>query len=183
MEREVTSSYSINSSRSHISYISNMNYLLHDSNLQNQANLLDMLRNLRQEDEQVDELGETERLPSNTNSSDSVNSYDLFAEMSLLSNNKQTTSNLTNDDQLFEDPEFLLLNHGRASTAPARPLNEAEEFKWSAQFSNLKKAVMYCNSLIILQPDTKFDVDSEEGAEICKKFLENLEKLIKVKLV
>jgi hypothetical protein len=100
MEREVTSNYSINSSRSHISYISGMNYLFHDSNLQNQANLFDMLRSLRQDDEQLDDLGESECRPSRSDSSNSINSYDLFAEMFLLTNNKpqQTNSNLTNDD-------------------------------------------------------------------------------------
>ena len=51
MDREVTSSYSINSS--HISYTSNMNYLFQDSNVQ--TNLLDMLRSIRQDEENYEE--------------------------------------------------------------------------------------------------------------------------------
>jgi hypothetical protein len=75
----------------------------------------------------------------------------------------------------------MLIKYGRASTAPARPINEAEESKWSVQFVNLEKAVWYSNRLIQLTPDGKFDMDSEEGSKFCKKFLEHLEKLIKVK--
>lgn len=184
MEREVISNYSINSSRSHISYISNINNFIQDSNLYNQANLIEMLRNLRQENENIQEENSLDNA-GNTNESNtinSINSYDLFAEMSMLSgnNNQPSNSNVSNIEHFFDDPDYMLLNHGRAATAPARPLNEAEEFKWSAQFTNLEKAVIYCNRLIILKPDSKFDVDTEEGSEICKKFLEQLEKLIKV---
>jgi hypothetical protein len=177
MEREVTSSYSINSS--HISYSSNINYLFQDSNVQ--TNLLDMLRTIRQDDENYDDNNSERNSNLVSQSSNTINSDELFAEMNLLSNNKQLQEDEElNEEQISYDAERLILNQGRASTAPVRPINEVEEFKWSSQYSNLKKAVLYCNSLIILQPDTKFDVDSEEGAEICKKFLEQLEKLIKV---
>jgi hypothetical protein len=141
-----------------------------------------MLRTIRQDDENYDENNSERNSNINSQSSNTINSDELFAEMNLLSNNKQLQDDYEdiNDDQISYDPDRCFLNQGRASTAPVKPINEVEEFKWSAQYSNLKKAVMYCNSLIILQPDTKFDVDSEEGAEICKKFLEQLEKLIKV---
>jgi hypothetical protein len=191
MDREAFSNYSINTSRSHISYISNINNFIQDSNLYNQANLIEMLRNIRQDNENITEEEnssehnahqENIENNSNTNTINSINSYDLFNEMSVVSNNnnQHTSSNITNDDGFFEEPDYMLLNHGRAATAPARPLNEAEEFKWSTQYSNLEKAVFYCNRLIILKPESKFDVDTEEGSEICKKFLEQLEKLIKV---
>ena len=166
----------------------------------NGANLIEMLQNMPQDNENIAEEisvdnvegGETggnrledleESIENNSNSLNSINSYDIFAEMSLLTKyNNQSNSSITNEEFL-EDPEYMLLKHGRASTAPARPINEAEEFKWSVQFVNLEKAVWYSNRLIQLTPDGKFDMDSEEGSEFCKKFLEHLEKLIKVIIV
>jgi hypothetical protein len=112
-------------------------------------------------------------------------SREYFGEESVFSNNNNnqpSNSNLTNEEQFFDDPEYLLLKNARASTAPARPINEVEEFKWSTQFVNLEKAVLYSNRLIQLKQDSKFDVDSEEGCQYCKRFLEHLEKLIKVNL-
>ncbi len=117
---------------------------------------------------------------SNNNNSNTINSYELFAEMSLLSNNKDKETDESCEEQLLEDPDFLILNQGRASTAPTKPLNDVEEFKNSLQYINLEKAVLYCNRLILEPPGDKFDVDSEEGIFICKKFLDQLEKLIRV---
>jgi len=183
MDREITSNYSYNSSRSRISYISNINNFIQDSNIYNQANLIDMLRNMRQEqeDENLENVEEDNiEEDSNNNDSNTINSYELFAEMSLLSGNKEKESDESCEEHLLEDPDFLILNQGRASTAPTKPLNDAEEFKNSLQYINLEKAVLYCNRLIIEPPGDKFDVDSEEGIFICKKFLEQLEKLIRV---
>jgi len=197
MDREAYFHYSINSSRSRISYLSNINNFIQDSNIYNQANLLEMLQNMPQENENIMEENSVDNIDgvenrenginniedsidNNTGSINSINSYDIFAEMSLLSNNNQCSSSNVSNDEFIEDPEYMVLKNGRASTAPARPINEAEEFKWSIQFINLEKAVWYSNRLIQLKPDAKFDVDSEEGSEFCKKFLEHLEKLIKV---
>jgi len=180
MDREITSNYSYNSSRSRISYISNINNFIQDSNIYNQANLIDMLRNMRHEQEEENLENVEEDNIEDSNESNTINSYELFAEMSLLSNNKEKETEESYEEQLLEDPDFLILNQGRASTAPTKPLNDAEEFKNSLQYINLEKAVLYCNRLILEPPGDKFDVDSEEGIFICKKFLEQLEKLIKV---
>jgi len=229
MEREVTSTYSINTSQSRISYLSNINNFVHDSNLYNQANLLEMIYNLRNEnrnllgeslllenqlshtvnsnlievsdnltdsdnedDEAENEIGgngQTNNLNTRNinnrenlnNSANSAGSFDFFEDSSLISNNQQQSiSNQSNDDPFIEEPNYRLLKTGRAATAPAKPFSEIEEFKWSTQFLNLEKVVMYSNRLIIIKGETKIDVDSEEGSEICKKFLDQLEKLIKV---
>ena len=181
MDREITSNYSDNSSRSRISYISNINNFIQDSNIYNQANLIDMIRNMRQEQEEDNLENVQEDNVEESNESGTINSYELFAEMSLLSNNKDKDSNDSYDDQFLEDPDFLLLNQGRASTAPTKPINSAEDFKNSLQYLNLEKAVLYCNRLILEPSGDKFDVDSEEGIYICKKFLEQIEKLIRVR--
>jgi hypothetical protein len=173
MNREVTSNYSLNSSNnSHFSYDSNN--FIHESNIEYQANLMEMLRNIG-ESQNIEEV--------NSNENNSINSYELFNEMSYLPKEELGQSNsYLSKDELFEDPDYLMLNTGRAATAPTKPLNEVEEFKWSTHYINLEKCVIYCNKLIVLQPEAKFDVDSEEGNEACKKFLEQLEKLIKVKI-
>jgi len=139
---------------------------------------------MRQEQEEVVENNlenvEEDNIEDSNDESNTINSYELFAEMSLLSGNKNKEIEESYEDKLLEDPDYLIFNQGRASTAPTKPLNDAEEFKNSLQYINLEKAVLYCNRLILEPPGDKFDVDSEEGIFICKKFLEQLEKLIKV---
>jgi hypothetical protein len=270
MEREVTSTYSINTSQSRISYLSNINNFVHDSNLYNQTNLIEMIYNLRNENinmmsenlqlvnqishsmrsinsnsnsdndtENEDKEGDGEeneienyngnenengngddnvndsdnenpneddnendnnQYPnSNTNnntnninnannrntnnSNNSIGSFDFFEESSMISNNhgQQSSSIVSSEDPFLEEPNYMLLKTGRAATAPAKPFSEGDEFKWSSQFLNLEKVVLYSNRLIAIKGETKIDVDSEEGSEICKKFLDQLEKLIKVR--
>jgi hypothetical protein len=244
MDREVTSTYSINTSQSRISYLSNINNFVHDSNLYNQTNLIEMIYNLRNENrnmisenlqlnhishsmqsmnsnsnsdsdtENEDKEGEGEEndndnenendndnenenennyYPTTNNinnpnmhnlnsSTHSIGSFDFFEDSSLISNNQgqQSSSIGTSEDPFLEEPNYMLLKTGRAATAPAKPYSEGEEFKWSSQFLNLEKVVLYSNRLIVIKGETKIDVDSEEGSEICKKFLDQLEKLIKV---
>jgi hypothetical protein len=201
MDREPVSNLSLNNSRS-ISYISNINNYINDSISHNQGNLVEILRNVRQDNNNniiVENSMESIEMAQNSESrqinlvysietnSSSIHSSsrEYFGEESVFSNNNNnqpSNSNLTNEEQFFDDPEYLLLKNARASTAPARPINEVEEFKWSTQFVNLEKAVLYSNRLIQLKQDSKFDVDSEEGCQYCKRFLEHLEKLIKVNL-
>jgi hypothetical protein len=190
MDRENSSDYSYTSSRSRISYISNFNNLIQDTSTYNQANILDMIRNIhndRDNEENLENVQEDNIEDSNDNENDNesntINSYELFDEMSLLSNKKRRDSDDSYEDRLLEDPEFLLLNHARASTAPIKPLNDTETYKNSLQYINLEKAVLYCNRLILEPSGDKFDVDSDEGIFICKKFLDQLEKLIKVKII
>jgi len=70
----------------------------------------------------------------------SINSYDLLDEMSILSNNQPTISKNSNETDSFIDQDCLQVNQTRAATAPAKPINEAEEFKWGVQFVNLEKS-------------------------------------------
>lgn len=192
-ERDINSSdYSYNnSSDSHISYISNINNYMHDTNSINRANLINMIRLMRQ-DQQESELLEDvnyDDIEENDNDNDNeesntINSYELFAEMSLLSNNKEKDSSEYSNDIFTEERDYLFLNYRRATTAPTKQLNDSSEFKKSLSYINLEKAVIYSNRLIIepTEEGEKFDVDSEEGIFICKKFLEQLEKLIYVNI-
>jgi hypothetical protein len=50
----------------------------------------------------------------------------------------------------------------RASTAPARPLTDIEEFRRSSDFLLLEHTVA-CSSYLIQRQDQKYDLDSEEG--------------------
>ena len=130
----------------------------------NQSELLEMLRNLRREPNDQEQPIEDASIENSL----CLNSYEVIDE----ANN----SNISSSEQTSKD-DYLFPNNGRASTAPVKAVEE--EFKWSTQFNNLEKAVFLCNRLIIRQ-DNKFDVDSDEGLEICKKFMEQLENLIKV---
>ena len=64
----------------------------------------------------------------------------------------------------------------RASTAPARPLTEIEEFRRSSDFLLLEHTVI-CASQLPQRIDNKYDLDSEQGQRSCKKLLNQLEKL------
>lgn len=64
----------------------------------------------------------------------------------------------------------------RASTAPARPLTELEDFRRSSDFLLLENAVML-SSKLMKRNDNKYDLDSSEGQRICKRFLGQIERL------
>jgi hypothetical protein len=167
---------------------------MHDTNNINRANLINMIRIMRQDQQEselleevnYDDIEENENDNDNDNEneddSNTINSYELFAEMSLLSNNKEKDSSEYSNDIFTEERDYLFLNYRRATTAPTKQLNDSSEFKKSLSYINLEKAVIYSNRLIIepTEEGEKFDVDSEEGIFICKKFLEQLEKLIYV---
>ena len=53
----------------------------------------------------------------------------------------------------------------RASTAPARPLTELEDFRRSSDFLLLENAVML-SSKLMKRSDNKYDLDSSEGQRI-----------------
>jgi len=67
----------------------------------------------------------------------------------------------------------------RASTAPARPLTEIEEFRRSSNFMLLEHTVMCAGQLVQLS-DRNYDLESEEGQRTCKKFLNQVERLCEV---
>ncbi|EGR32631.1 hypothetical protein IMG5_076610 [Ichthyophthirius multifiliis] len=70
-------------------------------------------------------------------------------------------------------------NRLRVQTAPARPLSDIEEFKRSYIFMILEQNIILNQRL--LQTDyQKFDLDSIIGQKIFKKYLKNIQKLIKV---
>ncbi len=64
----------------------------------------------------------------------------------------------------------------RAKTAPLKPLSEIEDFKKSKSFAALEKAAVAAVQLV-QRGDHKFDLDSYEGQNSCKKFLTNIEVL------
>ncbi len=64
----------------------------------------------------------------------------------------------------------------RVKTAPPRPPTEIEELRGSKQFLNLETAAI-AGSQLIQRSDGKFDLESVEGQDNCKKFLSELEKL------
>ena len=64
----------------------------------------------------------------------------------------------------------------RARTAPLRPMEQIEQFKMTPNFTNLEQAAV-CAVQIVQRNDQKFDLDSFEGQNSCKKFLSFIEKL------
>lgn len=86
------------------------------------------------------------------------------------------------DDEEANDLECYLRKRGidesrlRARTAPLRPMEHIEQFKMTPNFTNLEQAAV-CANQIVQRNDQKFDLDSYEGQNSCKKFLSYIEKL------
>jgi len=84
------------------------------------------------------------------------------------------------DDDLddFDSPPYFDDDKGmmRASTAPARPLTDIEEFRRSREFFLLEQSVIL-SAQLIQRSNQKYDLDSQEGQGMCKRYLKILEKL------
>ena len=102
--------------------------------------------------------------------------YQMFRDQSMLSNDY--SSNFINDEVL--ETNSYIKQNGRALSAPTKPNNEAEEFKYSSQFINLDRVVQ-CSTGLKIGSDGKFDVDSEDASAAFKFFFSKLESLIKVR--
>jgi hypothetical protein len=108
-----------------------------------------------------------------------------FAHITLDSSVEPSDEEFTemSDDKddlspVFHDISSKRLSH-RASTAPARPLTDIEEFRRSSDFLLLENTVI-CASKLIQRTDDKYDLDSEEGQRACIKFLNQVERLCEV---
>jgi len=55
-------------------------------------------------------------------------------------------------------------------------MEHVEQFKMTPNFTNLEQAAV-CAVQIVQRNDSKFDLDSYEGQNSCKKFLGFIEKL------
>lgn len=85
------------------------------------------------------------------------------------------------NNNLYESEDLSQGIPLRASTAPARPLTELEDFRRSSDFLLLENAVML-SSKLMKRSDNKYDLDSSEGQRICKRFLGQIERLCEVRL-
>lgn len=184
------------------SYIYSLNNINQDSNFNYQQNLIDAFHNLREEDEDFfndqdfnndndnDNDNDTNTNRNNTNLSNSnnehdtstVNSNDICLETSFeyISNNIKKDSLKISKD---EPPFRRFIEHKRIPSAPLRLLNEFEEFKYSSQYINLEKAYLYANKLILIKSEGRFDIESDDGNNICRKLLKQVEALIHVSII
>ena len=64
----------------------------------------------------------------------------------------------------------------RCKTAPLKNQKHVEQFKMTTEFQQLEQAAVFAVQLI-QRGDMKFDLDSYEGQNSCKKFLSHLEKM------
>lgn len=138
------------------------------------ANLLEILQSATDDSKNEESSGNNENRYGE-NGIDSDFGYDIT---SSLYQDYSSGNEFSNEDYI--DTRYKLT--GRAATAPTKPKNEAEEFKYSSQFAFLEKLAQYSRTLT-LRSDGKFEIESEEGAEVFKLFLERLELLIKVIIV
>lgn len=91
-------------------------------------------------------------------------------------NEKMLKAALFAKNNLYESEDLSQGIPLRASTAPARPLTELEDFRRSSDFLLLENAVML-SSKLMKRSDNKYDLDSSEGQRIWKRFLGQIERL------
>jgi hypothetical protein len=67
----------------------------------------------------------------------------------------------------------------RVSTAPAKPLSDLGRFKREKEFSVLEQFVITANQMIHKSYE-KYDLDSEDGQKVFKRYLTHIENLCEV---
>lgn len=67
----------------------------------------------------------------------------------------------------------------RASTAPAKPLSDLGRFKKEKEFTVLEQFVITASQMIHKSYD-KYDLDSEDGQKLFKRYLLHIESLCEV---
>ncbi|OMJ78668.1 hypothetical protein SteCoe_21474 [Stentor coeruleus] len=116
-----------------------------------------------------------------------ISAYSSFQEQSLelqdmiLNSSESEEESYPSASDKEEDFADFSSKHMalRASTAPARPLTDIEEFRRSSDFLLLEHTVI-CASQLFLRGDQRYDLDSDHGQRSCKKFLNQVEKLCEV---
>lgn len=105
---------------------------------------------------------------------DLANSFDSEEEENFTENSYTEKEDFCSTEEFSN--KYLAL---RASTAPARPLSDIEEFRQSSDFLLLEHTVICCSQLVKTE-DQKYDLDSDEGQIACKKLLNQIERLCDV---
>ena len=198
-------SVSNNNNSADTSFMYSLNNIIQESNSYYQSSLIEAFQNLQEEVSQEEFINDDVSLYENNNLS-SLSSRNSN-ESSNNNNNPQETSTVNSNDICLDTSFYNGINldslngeskidkkdsakspkddtikqiaeHKRVSSAPLRLLNDFEEFKHSSQYINLEKAFLYANKLILIRSEGKFDIESEEGNEICRKFLRQVEALM-----
>lgn len=135
-----------------------------------------------QEDEVIDET-ESEDEAEDDNENDEEEKYNISESEDCSWNGGKRDRRIKAHmfkNGLWESDELSQGIPLRASTAPARPLTELEDFRRSGDFLLLENAVML-SSKLKKRSDNKYDLDSSEGQRICKRFLGQIERLWEVR--
>jgi hypothetical protein len=137
------------------------------------------------EDDDVDDEEEDEEDDDDDEEEDNDEEADLFddsydSEEDFYKSSSKYTGAAKNLLGWGRAPHKIPL---RASTAPARPLTELEEFWRSSEFLLLENTIMIAGKLRQRPTDEKYDLDSSEGQRICKRFLSQLERLCEVRII
>lgn len=135
------------------------------------GNLIEILNSAIDDSKTEENISNSEKVDNNE-----IDSEFNVDQTSSMYQDYSSGNELTSED-LFDSKEKPI--KCRANTAPTKPKNEAEEFKYSSNYLILEK-LSQSSSTLIMKTDGKFDVESEEGSEIIKVFFERLELFIKV---
>ncbi len=70
----------------------------------------------------------------------------------MLETSSLISVNSSEENSEISQESEITFDHQRANTAPAKPINKAEEFKWNSQYSNLER----CGKLFIVISSLSF---------------------------
>jgi hypothetical protein len=119
---------------------------------------------------------------SNPEDTSTVNSCDINISNNNSLFNKQKTDSPSNVKSKISLNSDLIYNDNyqkRRKSMDLIPFNKFYTFKKSFQFKILESTYYNTNKLNMIKNQGKFDFESEEGNEICKECLQNIENLIK----
>lgn len=120
-------------------------------------------------------------LPGNVSGYSSYQEQSMELQDMMLNSSESEEDSYCSASDKEEDFTGMSSKHMalRASTAPARPLTDIEEYRRSSDYLLLEHTVI-CASNLLLRSDQKYDLDSDQGQRTCKKFLNQVEKLCEV---
>ena len=164
------------SSRIETSTVNSADIDILSNDFNNNNNPLNNLRNAN-ENQNINNCCNKNNTNNNTNNNKEVDKIN-----NNFNNSNNKTGNLNNNNIISRDNKLLFNDSISSKTSlnksmTVQPFNKLEEYKKSSKYKYLEDACYFANKLENLKTDGKYDFASDEGNDICKDFLEQIENL------
>ena len=169
-----------------ISSIINNNNNNNNINNNNNNNSINQIETSTVNSADIDIFHDIPNINNNNNNKKHSNSPTKKSKISInnsFSSSENSINNNNNNNNNKNNKKININNNNKSliksKSSPLIPFNKLENFKTTLQFKYLESAYYYANKLNMIKSQGKFDLESEEGNEICRELLEQIENLIK----